>query len=249
MLQLIWYKALAELRAEASRYYLGFLWWVMEPLLYILAFYFVFAVGLRMGGEDYVPFLLCGLVPWKWFSSTITAGSTIILSNKGLMSQVYFHKSMLVGMLLTANLIKALIILGLLLIAILAMGYRPTLAWLMLPVLVLCQLIVTAGLASVCAATIPFLPDLRPFVDNGLMIAFFMSGIFFNIEDRAENIQSILYLNPMACIISAYRHVLLDGTWPDAGHLSYVVALGAVTALIGYRVISRFDRQYPKLSS
>lgn len=249
MLQLIWYKALAELRAEASRYYLGFVWWVMEPLLYILAFYFVFAIGLRMGGEDYVPFLLCGLVPWKWFSSTITASSTIITSNKGLMSQVYFHKSMLVGMLLTANLVKAMIILGLLLVSILAMGYVPTVAWSALPLLIFSQLCVTAGIASLCAATIPFVPDLRPFIDNGLMITFFMSGIFFDIAERTEHIQTLLYLNPMACLISAYRHVLLDGTWPDMGHIGYVLIVGAVTGLIGYRLLCHFDRQYPKLSS
>ena len=68
-LELVWYKAYADLRAEAARAYLGVLWWVLEPLLYICVFYVVFGILLDRGGQGFVSFMLCGLVVWRWFSS------------------------------------------------------------------------------------------------------------------------------------------------------------------------------------
>jgi len=247
VLKLAWYKALAEMQVEAARRFMGVLWWVVEPIVYMLAFYLVFSVGLRMGGEDYVPFLLCGLVPWKWFASTVQSGSNVISENKGLMNQVYFHKSMLVMMLLITNLLKALIVFGLFLLALLLLGYLPAAAWVAFPLILICQLAIMAGLVSITASLVPFLPDLRLIIDNGILVLFFASGIFFDIADRPEHVQDILYLNPMAVIISAYRSVLLQGVWPDWGALLWVGVLGFLLILLGMRLIQRFDRTYPKV--
>ena len=247
MLKLAWFKALAEMRAEASRRYLGVLWWIAEPLLYLLAFYIVFSVGLRLGGDDYVPFLLCGLVPWKWFATTIQVGSNVISENRGLMNQVYFHKSMLVWMLMLVNLLKALIVFTLLLVALYFMDYPPTSTWIALPLVLITQFVLIAGIGSLTASLVPFVPDLRLLIDNGILVFFFASGIFFNIADRPEHIQDLLYLNPMAVIISAYRDVLLYGQWPDWLMLGWSFGLGALLLCLGLSFLHRFDRTYPKI--
>ena len=77
-LSLVLYKTYAELRAESARTYIGFLWWIIEPIVDMATYYLVFAVLLRNRTEDFVPFLLIGLVSWKWFSVSVTMGADSI---------------------------------------------------------------------------------------------------------------------------------------------------------------------------
>src|SRR5690606_21854583 len=96
-IDLMFYKAYAELRAEATRAYLGFLWWFLEPVLFLAIFYAIFETGLRRGGAAFVPFLLCGLVPWKWFASTVMGCANVMSRNYGIIQQVYVPKLVLPG--------------------------------------------------------------------------------------------------------------------------------------------------------
>jgi lipopolysaccharide transport system permease protein len=94
-LQLIQIKVAGNLKAESSRDYLGYLWWLIEPVLKMLAYYFVFGMLLSRGTEDYVAFLMTGLIPWLWFAQTVSRSSTSIVSGKALMMQVYIPKIIL----------------------------------------------------------------------------------------------------------------------------------------------------------
>ena len=110
MFQLISYKVYAELRSEIARAYLGILWWVIEPVLYMLAFYVVFAVVMQRGGEGYIVVLLTGLVAWKWFDATVRSGANAISANQGLMQQVYVPKYIFPAIVILTNLIKFVIV-------------------------------------------------------------------------------------------------------------------------------------------
>ena len=89
---LIIQKARAGLRAEASRGYLGVLWWVIEPVMYMSVFYVAFAHLLKRGDENFVIFLLVGLIVWKWFHATLSTGGNSLMVSAGLMNQIYVPK-------------------------------------------------------------------------------------------------------------------------------------------------------------
>ena len=247
MLRLIWYKAICELRVEASRRYLGIAWWILEPAIFMSAFYVVFSLGLRVGGDNFVAFLLCGLVPWKWFATTLQNGANVIVENRGLMNQVYFDKRLLIGMLVVVNTIKAGIVFSLLFLICWWTGAGLSAHWLALPLLMLIQLVFISGAVSVAAAWVPLLPDIRLVIDNGILIMFFASGIFFDISTRPEYVQDLLYINPMAVLLSAYRDILLNGVWPDWQALTWVLALGSLLLALGMLLMRRLDRTFPKV--
>lgn len=246
-LELIWYNALAELRAESARAYLGFFWWIIEPVLYMAAFYVVFAIVFHRGGEGFVPFLLCGLVVWKWFGSAVMFCSNSIPANAGLMQQVYLPKYLFPIIVLLNSTIKFLIVFSLFILFLFVYGITPTLAWVSLPAIILIQFLFIASVAGFVASLVPILPDIKLILDNVLMLLFFLSGIFFDISAAPQEVQKYLNLNPMAVIINSYRTVLIDGVWPD------VIALGIVlfVSLIGlsavYRIFKRYDHIYPKI--
>ncbi len=247
--ELIWFRARAELHAEASRAYTGMLWWIIEPVLYMAAFYFIFAVGFRGKNEDFVPFLLCGLVPWKWFSSMIMSGARCITANRALIQQVYLPKIVLLGIALVISTRKFLIILALLLLFLLVYGIPPSTSWFGLPLIMLVQMLLMLAIAGAGAVIMPFFPDIKLIIDNGLLVLFFLSGIFFEISSTTETVQQYLMMNPVAVLINAYRDVLLTGSWPDWGQLMITGILSSVVIALVWMALVRFDRVYPKIVS
>ena len=70
--EIIIYKFYADLKQEASHSYLGLIWWILEPIVYLGTFYTLFVLILERGGPDFAPIFLCGVVVWKWFDSGTT---------------------------------------------------------------------------------------------------------------------------------------------------------------------------------
>jgi len=241
------YQVLAELRAEMDRAYFGLIWWVAEPILYMAVFYVVFSVLFQRGDADFVPFLLCGLVAWRWFDASVRNGSNAILSNGSLMNQVYLPKLIFPVVTVLANSIKFLIILVLLLAFLMVYGIEPTVTWLALPVLIAVQFLVVLVASSFLALLVPFFPDLNILITNAMTMLLFLSGVFFSFKDMSGTMQLMFYGNPMAILIEAYRNVLIDGLWPHWGALAGVVVASLIFGLVVLYLARRFDRLYPKL--
>jgi len=111
----------------------------------------------------------------------------------------------------------------------------------------LLQLFMMLAIGGVLAALVPFLPDLKLVIDNGMMLLFFLSGIFFDISGVSPEMKSYLYLNPMAGLIEAYRDVLLEGMWPDWILLSKIFIASCVMFVVGWSLLKKYDRVYAKV--
>lgn len=246
-LSLIAYKARADLLAEARRGWLGALWWIVEPVLYMAVFYVVFVLVLRRGGNNAVEFLLTGLVVWKWFGSAVPMCANSIVASRGLIQQVYLPKILFPLMATLVATWKFLLVFVLLLLFLFFSGVHPALQWLGLAPLLFVQYLVILALGSMLAAVLPFLPDLKLLVDNGVMLLFFVSGIFFDITTVPAGVRFYLHWNPMAGLIENYRAVLLKGAWPDWSLLALIAAFSVVGLLASAWVLHRFDRKYAKV--
>ncbi len=246
-LQLALYRGIADLKSEASRNYLGIAWWFLEPILYTIVFYFVFAVGFRAGGEDRVAFLLCGLTVWKWLDSSVRNASMSIFVSSGLIGQVYFPKYILPVSVVLSNAFKFLIILTILCIYLFWQGYPPSAEWLWLPFLLLATLLLILAMSLLSAALVPLLPDLKFVINYGMTMLFFMSGIFFDIHAMAPELQEILVFNPIVSIVDGFRAVLVLGQAPNLAALTIIGLLAALVAGFALRMLAAYDRVYPKL--
>lgn len=247
LMDLVIQKAKAGLRAEASRGYLGVLWWVIEPVMYMTVFYIAFTHLLNRGDENFVTFLLTGLIVWKWFHATLNTGASALLANAGLMTQVYVPKIIFPLTIIAVNTFKFIIILALLLVFFQFTTIQVTWAWIFIPVLIITQLLFITAVTCLLSAIMPFVPDLRIILENVLMMFLFLSGIFYDIQNLPENIRGYLLLNPMASLIVMYRNILLEGILPNWQHLFGIIALSGAVLLTAVWLFRRFDRIYPKI--
>ncbi len=247
-IELILYKTYADLRSEAARTYISFLWWILDPLLYMAVFYVVFAILLNRGTANFVMFLLIGLTFWKWFSSSILHAVNSISMHRGLIQQIYLPKLLFPIITVLTDLVKFSIILIMLIVFVLAQGNEPGFAWISLPVLVICQLLLIIGLACLVAAITPLFPDIRILTESALMLLMFLSGVFYESALIPEQYQGIYFLNPMAIMLDAFRLVLLHNQMPDWWRIGYVALIGIIALVLALTMLIRMDRVYPRMA-
>ena len=246
-LDLIFYKAYTDLKAEASRSYLGVLWWLIEPVLYLGAFYILFVLVMQRGGPDFVPTFLCGAVVWKWFDSGIKGGGHAISAHHGLLQQVYVPKYIFAVIVVLGSSARFLPVFGVFCLFLLIYGIPAQTTWLAAPALIFIQFLLVLSIALLVSAITPFLPDLRVAIDQGMMLLFFISGVFFNINEVHEPVRSWLLLNPIAGLIDEYRNVLIRGVWPDLQRLAAISLASLSISAIGLALLKRLDHKYGKV--
>lgn len=243
----LWYCLMsAELRSELARHYLGLIWWVVEPLMYLAAFYVVFGVIWKHSDAEHVPMLLLGLVTWKWFDSTVRGASHSISSNWGLMQQAYIPKYLFPAVKVGSNTARFLTVFALLLAYLLLSGQHFGLSALYVPVLLLIQLSLILALALLTSSIVAFLPDFRIVVDNVMTLMLFVSGVFFDVASVPENMRRIVSFNPMFVIIQGYRDAILHGVTPNLPALFIVWGVSIGVGFFAFRRIQRLDLVFPK---
>ena len=246
-LEIILFKAYANLRSEAARTYLSFMWWVIDPILSMAVYYVVFALLFQRGTQDYVPFLLVGLITWQWFTNTINHGMTTIQGNIRLMNQVHLPKVIFPSIIILMDAFKFSIVFLLVLLFLWIYGFGVGAAYLALPLILGVQLLFTVALTYLLAAIIPFLPDLKYLVQTILRLVFFLSGIFFDGSKIPEQYQPYFYANPMAILIEDYRNILMHNLWPDWNALAIICLFSAIGVYAASGLIRRFDYIYPRV--
>ena len=245
--QLILVKVAANLQAEASRNYLSYLWWIFEPVLHMLVFYLVFGFLLQRGTEDFVAFLLTGLIPWLWFNKTISNSMMSIVQGKGLMMQVHLPKIILPSIVIFQDVVKQSVVIVLLLLFLIIYGIFPSQCWFALPVLLITEIVFITACSYVVAAVIPFLPDLSYLVRAGLQMLMFGSGVFYNSDMIPVQYHKFFYLNPVALLLENYRGILLYNIWPDWQALLSMVLGAFIVIFLIMLVLRKLDHIYPRV--
>ena len=247
MVDLLLYKTYADIRAEAAKTYINYLWWILDPILTMLVFYLVFGLLFQRGGEGFIAFLLTGLVVWNWYKQTITHAGNAILAGKGLMNQVHVPKLVFPLVTMLTDLSKFLVVFVILLSFLWLSGYGVSKAYQALPLVLLAQLLLAWSLGITLAATVPYVPDIRLLVENLLQLQFFLSGIFYSVKDIPDAYHLWFYLNPMASLIEDYRRILLEQAWPSWPRLGVVIVCGLVLMGLAIVMMLRRDREYPRI--
>jgi lipopolysaccharide transport system permease protein len=247
LVELILFATYAELRAERARSYLGLLWWIIEPAMNMGTYYLVFAVILKSGGPDYVPFLLIGLTQWQWFKSCVSHGSYSIWQHLPLARQVKLPLQVFPSVQILADTVKFLFIMLLLLVVLWISGYPPNITYFgLLPVLLAEMVFVTAA-TYIVAALVPLVPDLRFVIEQVLQVGLFLSGIVFSLDGLPDWLRRWFILNPIVELVDAGRGILMRAQWPDWYALGRVALISLALYAFGTFLITRLTPRYVKL--
>jgi len=247
-INLITFRAIAELKSEATRTYAGYLWWILEPLLSLAVYYVAFKYIFHRGTGNFAIFLFSGIVIYRFFAGTVTRSATSISSGHGLMQLVYVHKSIFPLSVVLVNLVKFIVTLLLVIAVVWLSGIAPTWSYISLLFLIFLQILLTAGCSMICAAITPFFPDFQLILGTIMNLLIFLSGVFYEISTLSMKAQYLLRLNPIAAIIEQYRMIILHGAWPDLQFLMPAIFESLILLFIGAFLVNLFNMYFPKLS-
>ena len=241
------YYTQAKLESESSRNYIGYLWWIIDPLLSVAIYYFIFKVLLKRGEENYIEFLFIGLICWKWFSLSLKKSASSILRQRSLYKKIYVPKYIFPLIEVLYQSWKFLVIFIFIIILYPLLGFPVSINHLYLPIIMMVQLILTIGLSLCMANIVPFFPDLNFLINHIMKLWMYPSGIIFAISSIPPQYQQYVKLNLIASIIESYRNIILFEKPPIWSQLLISTLIGILLVIIGLVLLNKNDKKFAKL--
>src|SRR5579884_2280406 len=216
------------------------LWTVLNPLLLMLTYYFVFGVVLRArfgndtSGSGYVLYFLAGMLPWLAFSEPAGRAPWVILEHRNFVKKLVFPLEILPVVQVISGLVTESIALLIFIAGILLLRGRMPLTAVALPLVVVPQVLFTIGWCWFLAALAVYFRDVAQI--NGFVLTawFFLTPICYPVASLPRAALVLLRKNPLYVMVDAYRAVLLDGRWPATGPCIKLWLLGIAVFLLGH---------------
>jgi ABC-type polysaccharide/polyol phosphate export permease len=237
-----------ELKARYRGSILGFVWTFLNPLLLMAVYALVFRFYMRIAVANYALFLLAGLLPWTWFSSSLADGTNAIVGGSSLVTKSLFPTEILPVVVVLSNMVNFALSIPLLALAGWAYGvsFSP-LAWLWLvPVMVL-QCVFTLGLVLSLAALNVHYRDVQHVVANLLLLWFFLTPIVYPASQVPERLHLLLWANPVALFTEIYRDIFVTPAWPNLEAFGVLTIYALVSILVGAKIFDGYRDTFPEL--
>lgn len=245
---LLWYFVQRQVTRNYRDSYLGFVWAVLGPLIWVFFITLIFSkmLGIRdravTGDPDlnFGLYLYCGLLPFLAWSESLSKGINCIRASSGLVQKVIFPLELLPLSQTFTSLIDKFFGVGALIVV--AFIWTGQLHWtvVLLPLLVVVQMLFILGLAYLMSFIGTYVPDvgeiLRPFI-RGM---FFFTPIIWPTGRVPESLSFLVDLNPLAYLVGAYRDLILFGELPNLMASLYFTLFAVAVFIVGFVLFVRF---------
>ena len=233
-----------EIRGKYKGSFLGVLWSFLNPLLMVLVYALVFPYIMRTNVDNYLIYLITGVIPWNFFTTCITTGCNCVWINGGIIKKVYFPREILPISVVAAGLINFLISCVIILLFVLfgGIGFSVQLLW--LPLIAIIQSALSLGLLFILSAINVYVRDIEYLVGFLLNLLFYATPILYTADMFPESIRWVLYLNPMTTIIESYRNIFYYQQSPALTSLMIVFAVSFIILIIGYLIFKKLERGF-----
>ena len=216
--ELLYFFAWRDIKVKYKQTYLGILWAILQPLLLMGIFYFVFFKTLNVSvGISYPIYAFAGLILWGLFSSGITHSSESLLSNSQIIRKIYFPRILIP----LASLLTALIdfLIAFLLLIILLIIFRQPVSWHAIycfPLAIIFTFLASFGIGSLLSALNVKYRDFRYLLPFAMQLLFFSSQVVYSIHSLHQSwLKWLLYCNPLNGALELFYYPLqkdrLDG--------------------------------------
>lgn len=243
---LLFYLVKSGLKAEHRNSYLGYFWWLLDPLLNVVVYYFLIAVVLGRGSDEYsfAVFLVIGLVAWRWINTTISTSAKSITRYSSIIRQVYLPKSIFPLSITITQLFNFAF--GLIVVAIFLLFFGVVPGWqvIYLPIIIIVQLMLLIAVGLCLGYMTVFVRDIDNVLTHFTRIIFYSSPIIWEGGRLPADYQWIVDINPVAIIVESYRNVLMFNSDPKFTGL-LVIAIGSI--VITAVVLNHYSRNEHKI--
>jgi ABC-type polysaccharide/polyol phosphate export permease len=234
-----------DFRVRYRNMSLGVGWSLANPLVMMGVLTFIFTRIFPSAGQPNYPiFVLCGLIPFNFFTLAWATATTSLVDNAGLIKRTRFPREIVPITVVLGNCVHYVIQLGLLLTLVLVFGRGITVHWLWLPVLVVLEIVFVIGIGLAFAAIDVYIRDTRYVVESANVVLFWMVPIFYSFDVIPQQYHEFYRFNPIAAVVLAFRNVLLEGTAPPNSLLFRLALVSGMSFLTGAFIFERLKKRF-----
>ena len=234
-----------DLRGRYKGAVLGFLWTFINPLMQLAVYTVVFSLFMRSNIQQYYIFLFVALVPWIFFSSSLTGGSTVILGQANMVNKIYFPREVLPITFVTSCFVNMLltfvVVFGVLIFS--GYGLRPK-PLLFLPLVMLLEFVLALGMTLLFSAVDVYFRDMSHILGIVCMAWQFLTPIMYPSSLVPQKYQAIWNLNPMKAIIETYRDILYYQQVTDLSGLIPAFVMAIFFLILGEMVFMKLEKGF-----
>lgn len=231
--------------------FLGVLWSFINPLLQITVYAIIFPLimGDSSTYKDYTVFMVCGLIPWTYFSTVLNRSSFVMIENGNILKKVYFPREILPFSLVVSETVNFLISCIIIIAFILIKGFGISKYVLFFPLILLTQFVLLLGIALILSSVTVYFRDLQHFVGVLLQLYFYATPIVYSVDTIKNSPMGskflwVLKYNPMTYIINGYRDIFYNQTMPDLKSLGILFLIGIALLIIGYAIFNKLQKKF-----
>jgi ABC-2 type transport system permease protein len=230
-----------DLKVRYKNSVLGYAWTWLDPLMTMFVFILVFDILLKIKVENFPIYLLSGLIPWMFFSQSVSASVRSITGNAGLIKRVYYPREIFPLTITLSNGINMFLSFFVLIPIILVFHIEITPKIMLLPMPILFLFFFTFGLSLVFSCLNVFFRDMSYIAPFIIRLWFYLTPIFYVIEGRIPARYHDIYmmLNPLAVILSLFRASLMGYSIPAIRHVSVAFMTCMLIFMVGYSIFKK----------
>lgn len=235
-----------EIRGKYKASFLGVLWSFINPLLQVLVYAIVFPYMLRSTGDDYIIYLVTGIIPWTFFQTVVNECVTCIKTNAGIIKKVYFPREILPLSAAISGVINFFISCIIILVFCLIWNVGFSYHLLFVPLLAVIEAMIALGIGMALGAMAAYVQDLEYIVNFVLMMAFYASPIVYQIDMFASSsiLSKLIIMNPMTRIMNGYRGAFLYHTAPGFREILILIAIALAVLCVGWVIFKKLEKGF-----
>ena len=233
-----------EIRGKYKSSFLGVLWSFLNPLLQIAVYALVFPFILKNTQDNYVIFLCCGLIPWAFFSTTISRSAFTMVENGNIIKKVYFPREILPISVVTSETVNFLISTIIIIVFVIFGGIGLSKYIMLYPIVLLAQYLLLIAISLIVSSISIYIRDLQHLIGVALQLLFYAAPIVYTPESIPEQFKWILKCNPMTYIISGYRNIFYNQTMIELKPLLILIGCSVVACVIGYIIFNKLQKGF-----
>lgn len=243
--QMIFSLVRKELRGRYKGSALGFLWTFINPLLQLCVYTFVFSIVMPNNIDKFYLYLFVGLIPWLFFSGSLTGGAASIINQKDMVKKIYFPREVMPIAYVTSNFVNMLLcFIVIFAVVIVTGGGINPIAICYLPIIMVVEYIMCLGGAMLTSALTVYFRDLEYILGIVTMAWMYFTPVVYSIDMVPESLRPFMNLNPMTPVIVAYRDVLYSKQVPHIRTLASGFILGCIVLILGCAVFQKLQRGF-----
>lgn len=243
------YSAKCDLNTDVGNLRLGWLWWILEPVLFMCVYAAVFSIVFGRQMQYLMAYISGGIMLWNFFNRSVLNSVTLVKRYSGMLNRVYIPKYVLVFSNLLLNLFKMLISFLIVLAFMIIYRIPFNISMLLSIPVVAVFMLLTFGISVWLLHFGVYLPDLKKVTPVVLQVLFYMSGVFYSLKGKLEEIAGGLFvkLNPTGVLMYEVRNLLFYGGECAWDQVLIWLVVGLILSVTGVKMVIRHEADYLKV--